>query len=399
MLSGDIYIGSSVNLGNRLGQYYTKKYLERTLEKGNSIICASRGRLAATRQAAQTASLLKNGLSSFSLEILEYCTEVGKVIDREQYYIDLLQPKYNIFPVAGSSYGFKHSSDTKDKFKVLGLGLKNLEHLKNLHARLRDNPALRDEWKISNLEALKRLRANPEAQAKRLEALNKFYADPDWKEKNPERLIKLSASLKGRARPEGAGKPAVQIEVLDIESQVKFIYSSRSEAAKALGVSPRSVSRNFSDGISQPPYKGRYVIKRLSPSSKSEDEDDGDGYGDFLREMINRDRLLTKGGGELKTVPLRTITGLTLLCKSINLPDIEMIRGPKHVSKALNNIKCMYLRGEILYIQAFIIMLLQNYNLASKILDTKCNYKCVEKRSAHLSPWLLIIKRVILLKQ
>lgn len=100
----------------------------------------------------------------------------------------------------------------------------------------------------------------------------------------------------------------------------------------------------------------------------------------------------------IKTVPLRTVTGLTL-CKSTNLPDIEMIRGPKHVSKALNSIKYMYLRGEILYIQAFIIMLLQNYNLASKILDTKCNYKCVEKRSAHLSPWLLNIKRVILLKQ
>lgn len=166
LLSGDIYIGSSMNLGNRLGQYYTKKYLERILEKGNSIICASRTikylffffnniflflyiyifiKKKKINIFSPTASLLKNGLSNFSLEILEYCTEVGKVIDREQYYIDLLQPKYNIFPVAGSSSCYKHSSETKEKFKVLGLGLKNLEHLKNLHARLRDNPALRDE--------------------------------------------------------------------------------------------------------------------------------------------------------------------------------------------------------------------------------------------------------------
>lgn len=217
-----------MDLGNRLGQYYTKKHLERTLKKGNSIICAS---------------LLKNGLSNFSLEILEYCTEVDKVIEREQYYIDLLQPKYNIFPIAGSSYGFKHSTETKENFRILGLGLKNLEHLKNLNARLRDNP----EWKINNLKALKKLRANPEAQTKRLEALKNFYADPVWKKNNPERLRKLSASLKGRARPEGAGKPAIQIEVLDIETQTKLLYSSRSEAAKALGVSPVSPpSRNIS---------------------------------------------------------------------------------------------------------------------------------------------------------
>lgn len=191
-------------------------------------------------------------------------------------------------------------------------------------------------------------------------------------------------------------------QINPIRKDLELIGGRRAVDSESLGVLV-----DFSDGTSKP-YKGRYVIKRLSPPS--EDEKDGD--WDFLRyklvnkielliilrEMIKRKRLLIKGGGELKPVPLRTVTGLTL-CKSTNLPDIEMIRGPKHVSKALNNIKYIYLRGKILYIQAFIIMLLQNYILASKILETKCNYKCVEKRSAHLSPWLLNIKRVILLKQ
>jgi len=39
---------------------------------------------------------------------MEYC--LGKdVINREQYYIDLLKPEYNILKIAGSCYGYKHS--------------------------------------------------------------------------------------------------------------------------------------------------------------------------------------------------------------------------------------------------------------------------------------------------
>jgi len=40
-------------------------------------------------------ALLKYGYSSFRLEILEYCDPMDAV-KREQYYIDLLAPEYNI---------------------------------------------------------------------------------------------------------------------------------------------------------------------------------------------------------------------------------------------------------------------------------------------------------------
>jgi group I intron endonuclease len=40
-------------------------------------------------------ALLKDGYSSFSLYILEYCDEKD-LIQREQYYFDLLKPEYNI---------------------------------------------------------------------------------------------------------------------------------------------------------------------------------------------------------------------------------------------------------------------------------------------------------------
>lgn len=57
-------------------------------------------------------AMLKHGYSKFSLDILEYC-EPDALIKREQYYIDTLEPEYNILKIAGSSTGFKHSFKTR----------------------------------------------------------------------------------------------------------------------------------------------------------------------------------------------------------------------------------------------------------------------------------------------
>lgn len=66
-------------------------------------------------------SLSKYGLSKFNLEILEYCNK-NKTIKREQYYLDLLNPEYNIFKIAGSSFGHKHSLISKKKMSERALG-------------------------------------------------------------------------------------------------------------------------------------------------------------------------------------------------------------------------------------------------------------------------------------
>lgn len=80
-------------------QYYNAGYLELAVKKGKSMIYAS---------------LLKSGYSSFSLEILEYC-DASQLIVKEQYYFDVLRPDYNILQTAGSSYGYQHTEETKEK--------------------------------------------------------------------------------------------------------------------------------------------------------------------------------------------------------------------------------------------------------------------------------------------
>jgi group I intron endonuclease len=61
-------------------------------------------------------ALAKYGSSKFSLKILEYC-KPEQCLCRGQYYLQLLQPEYNILKRAGSLLGFKHSEKTLEKMK------------------------------------------------------------------------------------------------------------------------------------------------------------------------------------------------------------------------------------------------------------------------------------------
>ncbi len=86
------YIGSAQDLTRRFRQYHSDKYLTKT-----SLLIHK--------------ALLKNTHDKFSLYILEYC-DIKDLIEREQYYINLLTPQYNILKIAGSTLGFKHTEET-----------------------------------------------------------------------------------------------------------------------------------------------------------------------------------------------------------------------------------------------------------------------------------------------
>ena len=104
--NGYRYIGSSNNLYRRLLQYFNTEYL---LNHDNMVICRA---------------LLKHGYSNFDLDILEYC-DSKDLLKREQYYIDLMNPEYNILKKAGSLLGFKHREETIAKMSISKAGEKN----------------------------------------------------------------------------------------------------------------------------------------------------------------------------------------------------------------------------------------------------------------------------------
>jgi hypothetical protein len=71
----------------------------------------------------------------------------------------------------------------------------------------------------------------------------------------------------GRARPEGAGRPSIPIEVFDTLNNVKTVYPSIKEAARTIGVSETTIRRAFSGHQGESSIlvkKKRYKITKLS---------------------------------------------------------------------------------------------------------------------------------------
>jgi len=97
--NGKQYIGSAVNLSERLWFYYSFKAIENLLKRSKSHICSA---------------LLIDGHPNFSLIILEYC-EPSKCIERENFYLFSENHEYNILEKAGSSIGRKHYDETIKK--------------------------------------------------------------------------------------------------------------------------------------------------------------------------------------------------------------------------------------------------------------------------------------------
>lgn len=85
-VNGKSYVGSSVNPAIRFKNYRSFRYLS-------------------TNKMLISKALLKYDYSKFTIEILEFC-ESSEAILKEQYYLDLLKPEYNVLRTAGSRLGY-----------------------------------------------------------------------------------------------------------------------------------------------------------------------------------------------------------------------------------------------------------------------------------------------------
>lgn len=116
LVNGKTYIGSSMDLNRRLNEYLNTSYIARNLKKGNSSIMNA---------------LLKYGYINFGVKILEIIEfepnhsiiEKKKIIlDKEQYFLDLIKPEYNINKTAGSNLGRIFSDKVRKKMSLAKIG-------------------------------------------------------------------------------------------------------------------------------------------------------------------------------------------------------------------------------------------------------------------------------------
>jgi hypothetical protein len=101
--NGKFYIGSGVVLDRRVNLYFQNSWLMR---HSNMIIVNA---------------ILKYGINNFSLIILEFCDKEN-LLSRETAFISTLDPVYNIYKIAGSPLGYKHTPQSIAKIRKGALG-------------------------------------------------------------------------------------------------------------------------------------------------------------------------------------------------------------------------------------------------------------------------------------
>lgn len=58
----------------------------------------------------------------FDFEVLECVTDPARLVEREQYFMDALSPRYNIAPRAGSRLGLRHTAESRAKMSISNKG-------------------------------------------------------------------------------------------------------------------------------------------------------------------------------------------------------------------------------------------------------------------------------------
>lgn len=175
LVNGKQYVGSSKNLKRRLSSYYS---LSKLLD--NRYI---------------SRSIMKYGHDNFSvliLELIESDKNIKKdLLNREQYYLDLLKPALNINPTAGSSLGYQHSEETKQLLSSLRKGKSLSEETKQLLSQLFSGE-LNPFWgKTHNLDTLTRMKLS------KIGELNPMFG----KEKSPEFIEQMYRDKSGSNNP------------------------------------------------------------------------------------------------------------------------------------------------------------------------------------------------------
>lgn len=133
IINGDIYIGSTVNSHIRF-RVHKRSLLQGKHHSGH----------------LQNAYNIY-GIENFVYSIVECCSE-EKIREREQYYINILKPRYNIQPTVGSSLGLKHTEETKLKISKANKGrILTQEHKDNIkknHGKVIYTDELRKKFSV-----------------------------------------------------------------------------------------------------------------------------------------------------------------------------------------------------------------------------------------------------------
>lgn len=226
--NGNTYVGSAKNLRIRLKGHYLGTRSNLILQKAIS----------------------KYGISQFYFVVLEYC-EIEDLIKREQYYIDQLNPIYNILKVAGSSLGYRHTEEYKELFsgeKHPFFGKTHTESTKNQIRESMLGSTRSEEVKKKISDSLK---------SKDLSGTN----NPFFGKTHTDETLKKMSEANSGTKHYNWNKPAHNVKsvsLYDLEDNLIKNFKSKSELADYLGITRRTVSNCLKSGKV---FKDKWVFK------------------------------------------------------------------------------------------------------------------------------------------
>lgn len=135
-INGEFYIGSSINIIKR------KRKHKFHLDKGDH-----------SNQHLQRAWIKYGGVNNFRFDIIIECSE-GELVEREQYYIDLLNPEYNICRTAYSTLNRKATDETKRKMSLVQKGKKRSAEFSETMSRVRKGTTMSEQQRKDVSKAL-----------------------------------------------------------------------------------------------------------------------------------------------------------------------------------------------------------------------------------------------------
>lgn len=164
---------------------------------------------------------------NFTLEILEYCPDT-KLLEREQFYLDLLLPEYNVLKHAYSLLGYKHSPESIEKFKSKIISPEHKKLLSSIHKDKVVSSETRDKLAI---------------------------ATANYKKNNP-----LTPEALANIRAKTLAREGVSVSVLNTETNEVKEFTNQTEAGEFLGVTRQAIYNAIKRGK---PIQGIYLISKI----------------------------------------------------------------------------------------------------------------------------------------
>lgn len=174
------------------------------------------------------------GEEDLIFEILESGIEPSRLLEREQFYIDSLNPPYNICRKAGSRLGTHATAETKERLRRANLGIKRRPHSEEIKEKIRN--ALKGkrhtEERKKNMSLANKGRIKKPLTDQHRQNISKAQKGIKRGKQTDEHIRKRTAYLYGNKFNVGKENRNTPVVKISLDGKILETYKSVKDAAE-----------------------------------------------------------------------------------------------------------------------------------------------------------------------